>query len=103
MDEKEEEEEFDEPPFSTKCRIAGYLRQFVETADQIQLKQLVKFWVGWELPTKDMQVKVVQAEHPTSSTCFCILRLPAHYTTYKQFTNHLQSCIATSDIGFGLI
>ncbi|CAM4569343.1 unnamed protein product [Leuciscus chuanchicus] len=28
---EEEEEDFDEPPFSTKCRIAGYLWQFVET------------------------------------------------------------------------
>lgn len=72
-------------------------------ADQCKLKQLVKFWVAWELPMKDMQVKVVQAEHPTSSTCFCVLRLPAHYTTYDQFKKHLESCIATSDVGFGLV
>ncbi|XP_073805177.1 uncharacterized protein [Danio rerio] len=99
----EEEEEDNEPPFTTQCRISGYLRQFLETADQCKLKQLVKFWVGWELPMKDMQVKVVQAEHPTSSTCFCILRLPAHYTTFDQFRKHLESCIATSDVGFGLV
>lgn len=27
----EEEEEDNAPPFTTKCRISGYLRQFVET------------------------------------------------------------------------
>ncbi|KTF88788.1 hypothetical protein cypCar_00019364, partial [Cyprinus carpio] len=99
----EDEEGDNEPPFTTQCRISGYLRKFVETADQCKLKQLVKFWVGWELPMKEMQVKVVQAENPTSSTCFCILRLPAHYTTYDHFKKHLESCIATSDVGFGLV
>uniref|UniRef100_A0A8C2DYB6 HECT-type E3 ubiquitin transferase n=1 Tax=Cyprinus carpio TaxID=7962 RepID=A0A8C2DYB6_CYPCA len=99
----EDEEGDNEPPFTTQCRISGYLRKFVETADQCKLKQLVKFWVGWELPMKEMQVKVVQAESPTSSTCFCILRLPAHYTTYDHFKKHLESCIATSDVGFGLV
>ncbi|XP_073709377.1 uncharacterized protein [Misgurnus anguillicaudatus] len=100
---QEEEEGDNEPLFTTQSRISGYLRQFVETADQCKLKQLVKFWVGWELPMKDMEVKVVQAEHPTSSTCFCILRLPAHYTTYDQFKKHLESCIATSNVCFGLV
>ncbi|KAL1267150.1 hypothetical protein QQF64_002825 [Cirrhinus molitorella] len=34
----------------SKCRVMGYLRQFIRTVSQEQLKQLVKFWVGWEIP-----------------------------------------------------
>ncbi|XP_034564149.1 uncharacterized protein LOC117830224 [Notolabrus celidotus] len=90
-------------PVAIRCKIAGYLRQFVETVPEDKLKQLVKFWVGWELPMQDMQVEVVQADHPTSSTCFHILRLPGHYASYEHFHDHLEGCIATSDCGFGLI
>ncbi|XP_062846704.1 uncharacterized protein LOC134308102 isoform X2 [Trichomycterus rosablanca] len=90
-------------PVAVKCKIAGYLRQFVETVTQDKLKQLVKFWVGWELPMKDMQVEVVQAAHPSSSTCFQILRLPGYYTSYNEFYDNLKGCIAHNDSGFGLI
>ncbi|KAF3837690.1 hypothetical protein F7725_009458, partial [Dissostichus mawsoni] len=69
-------EDDDGCPVAIKCRIAGYLRQFVETVTEVKRKQLVKFWLGWELPMPDMQMEVMQGDHPTSSTCFHILRLP---------------------------
>ncbi len=48
---------------------------------------------------KDMQVKVVQAENPHPPPVFAFFV----YTTYDQFKKHLESCIATSDAGFGLV
>ncbi|KAJ4946748.1 hypothetical protein JOQ06_008794 [Pogonophryne albipinna] len=96
-------EDDDGCPVAIKCRIAGYLRQFVETVTEDKRKQLVKFWVGWELPMPDMQMEVIQGDHPTSSTCFHILRLPCHYSSYEQLHDNLESCIATAEYGFGLI
>ncbi|XP_026100043.1 uncharacterized protein LOC113070840 [Carassius auratus] len=87
----------------SKCRIMGYLRQFMRTVSQEQLKQLVKFWVGWEIPMDNMKVEVVRAEYPTSSTCFRTLRLPGYYNSYSEFSIHLENCIATNDTGFGLL
>ncbi|XP_059360283.1 uncharacterized protein LOC132098138 isoform X1 [Carassius carassius] len=84
-----EDEEWDnEPPFTTQCRISGYLRKFVETADQCKLKQLVKFWVGWELPMKEMQVKVVQAEnlHPPPVFAFFVYQLITRLMTISKNT-----------------
>ncbi|KAK7125348.1 hypothetical protein R3I93_010121 [Phoxinus phoxinus] len=86
-----------------KCRIMGYLRQFMKTVSQEQLKQLVKFWVGWEIPMANMKVEVVRAEYPTSSTCYRMLRLPGYYKSYSEFSVHLENCIATNDSGFGLL
>ncbi|XP_031175655.1 G2/M phase-specific E3 ubiquitin-protein ligase-like isoform X3 [Sander lucioperca] len=100
---EEEKEDDNGISVAIRCKMAGYLRQFVETVTEEKLKQLVKFWVGWELPMQDMQVEVVQADHPTSSTCFHILRLPGYYTNYQEFHDHLEGCIATNDTGFGLI
>ncbi|XP_077437298.1 uncharacterized protein LOC144061067 isoform X1 [Vanacampus margaritifer] len=85
------------------CRIMGYLRQLVRTESQENLKRLLKFWVGWEIPMPDMKVEVVRAEHPTSSTCFQNLKLPGHYSHYTEFSDHLKNCIATTDTGFGLV
>ncbi|KAL6475116.1 hypothetical protein MHYP_G00161560 [Metynnis hypsauchen] len=93
---EETDNDDDDFPVPVKCRIAGYLWQFLETVTEDKLKQLVKFWVGWELPMKDMQVEVVQAAHPSSSTCCHILRLPGHYTS-NEFSDHLEGCIACND------
>ncbi|KAJ8009672.1 hypothetical protein DPEC_G00093930 [Dallia pectoralis] len=99
----EEEDEDDEYSVDIKCRIAGYLRQFIETASTDNLKQLVKFWVGWEIPMRDMQLEVVKGDFPKSSTCFLTLRMPGHYKCYQEFSSCLLSCIATNDTGFGLV
>lgn len=71
------------------------------TASPVELKRLVKFWIGWELPATEMKVEVVEASLPTASTCFEKLRLPRHYATYKIFHQDLCACISTSYSGFG--
>ncbi|XP_042610400.1 G2/M phase-specific E3 ubiquitin-protein ligase-like [Cyprinus carpio] len=102
-EEEDDDDDDDTYPLHIKCRIAEYLPCFIESACVGKLQQLVKFWVGWELPSAGMKVKVICADHPRSSTCFQILRLPGHYSTFQEFTMDLEACIATCDTGFGLI
>lgn len=74
---------------------------FVKLGTQAELKSLIKFWVGWELPAEDMKLEVVNAVFPSAMTCFEKLRLPRHYTSYHTFHRELCACIATTDFGFG--
>ncbi|XP_062851900.1 uncharacterized protein LOC134314974 [Trichomycterus rosablanca] len=97
------DEDDDDCPLENKCRISGYFRQFIETASSSHLKELVKFWIGWEVPGSDMVVEIINGLLPKSSTCFCTLRLPGHYTSYSHFQEDLLMCIGTSDFGFGII
>ncbi|XP_033485691.2 G2/M phase-specific E3 ubiquitin-protein ligase-like [Epinephelus lanceolatus] len=83
------------------CRVSGYLKTFIENASPAELKSLIKFWIGWEVPATEMKVEIVEATLPTASTCFEKLRLPRHYTVYKAFRQDLCACISTSYSGFG--
>ncbi|XP_042348353.1 G2/M phase-specific E3 ubiquitin-protein ligase-like [Plectropomus leopardus] len=85
------------------CRVSGYLKTFIENASPAELKSLIKFWIGWEVPTTEMKVEIAEATLPTASTCFEKLRLPRHYTTYKAFQQDLCACISTSYSGFGCV
>ncbi|XP_034061739.1 uncharacterized protein LOC117539615 [Gymnodraco acuticeps] len=79
LEEKEEEDEDeDECCLEDKCRVAGYLRIFIEKASCAQLKALLQFWTGWELLPSELTLKVVSSDFPKSATCFETLRLPAH-------------------------
>ncbi|AWP09728.1 Hypothetical protein SMAX5B_014926 [Scophthalmus maximus] len=91
----------DESAITDVHRVSGYLKTFVGNASPVELKRLVKFWIGWELPATEMKVEVVEASLPTASTCFEKLRLPRHYATYKIFHQDLCACISTSYSGFG--
>ncbi|XP_034551457.1 uncharacterized protein LOC117821358 isoform X1 [Notolabrus celidotus] len=82
-------------------RISGYLKTFIENASPAELKSLIKFWIGWEVPATKMKVEIVEATFPTAATCFEKLRLPRHYTAYKAFHLDLCACISTSYSGFG--
>ncbi|CAL8340062.1 unnamed protein product [Boreogadus saida] len=85
-------------------KIKEFLMQFISTVSQDKLKQLVKFWVGWEIPMTEMKLEVVDSNHyPRASTCFRILRLPSHYQTYDDFRQSLEMCLGTIEFGFGLI
>ncbi|XP_069382143.1 G2/M phase-specific E3 ubiquitin-protein ligase-like [Paralichthys olivaceus] len=95
------EEEGDDSDIMDVDRVTAYLKTFIENASPVELKSLIKFWIGWELPTTEMKVEVVEAALPTSSTCFEKLRLPRHYTTYQTFHQDLCACISTSYSGFG--
>ncbi len=70
-------------------------------ASPAELKSLIKFWIGWEVPAAEMKVEIVEATFPTASTCFEKLRLPRHYTSYNAFQQDLCACISTSYSGFG--
>ncbi|KAK5863624.1 hypothetical protein PBY51_000643 [Eleginops maclovinus] len=85
------------------CRVSGYLKTFIENASPAELKSLMKFWIGWEVPATEMRVEIVEATLPTALTCFEKLRLPRHYTLYRTFNEDLCACISTSYSGFGRI
>lgn len=78
------------------CAACGF-----NTASPAELKNLVKFWIGWEVPATEMKVEIVEGTFPTASTCFEKLRLPRHYTEYKKFHLELCACISTCYSGFG--
>ncbi|XP_051282207.1 G2/M phase-specific E3 ubiquitin-protein ligase-like [Dicentrarchus labrax] len=82
-------------------RVSGYLKTFIDNASPAELKSLVKFWIGWEVPATEMKVEIVEATFPTAATCFEKLRLPRHHTAYKTFHQDLCTCISTSYSGFG--
>ncbi|XP_058250761.1 uncharacterized protein LOC131356035 [Hemibagrus wyckioides] len=77
-DDDEEEEEY---PAETTQHITGYLKQYIDAASSKELKDLLNFWVGWEVVKENLAVVnlVVRGDLPRSSTCFCILPLPGHY------------------------
>ncbi|RXN13682.1 G2 M phase-specific E3 ubiquitin- ligase-like protein [Labeo rohita] len=97
----ESDSEDDEYSADTMERITGYLRQFIETASAKDLKNLLKFCVGWERMEANMAVEIVKSDLPKSSTCFCVLRLPRRYNDLQSFTNDLMMCIGTCKYGFG--
>lgn len=78
------------------CAACGF-----NTASPAELKNLVKFWIGWEVPATEMKVEIVEGTFPTASTCFEKLRLPRHYTEYNKFHLELCACISTCYSGFG--
>ncbi|XP_053363282.1 uncharacterized protein LOC128533104 [Clarias gariepinus] len=96
----DDDEEY--PAETTQC-IIGYLKQFINTASSKERKDLLKFWVGWEIVKENLSVEVVRGDFPRSSTCFCILRLPGHYKDYHSFKMDLIMCIGTCKYGFGLV
>ncbi|GAA6229499.1 uncharacterized protein LOC117258702 [Lates japonicus] len=96
-------EDEDESDVTDVCRVSGYLKTFIENASPAELKSLIKFWIGWEVPATEMKVEVVEATFPTASTCFEKLRLPRHYTAYRTFHQDLCACISTSYSGFGCV
>ncbi|KAJ0064186.1 hypothetical protein NL108_001488 [Boleophthalmus pectinirostris] len=112
-----------EPDSVDVCRVCSYLKIFIEngmyfnpllsqqqdyptnfyltSAAPAELKNLLKFWIGWEKPTTEMKVEIVNASFPSASTCFEKLRLPRHYDSYNRFYQDLSACISTTYSGFG--
>ncbi|KAL3063654.1 hypothetical protein OYC64_000063 [Pagothenia borchgrevinki] len=93
----------DECSLEDKSRVTGYLRRFIQDASSDELKELVKFWVGWEATSSTLTVEVINGGLPKSSTCFETLRIPAHYQDYPTFKKELMACLSTNDTGFGLV
>ncbi|XP_058498968.1 uncharacterized protein LOC131468580 [Solea solea] len=91
----------DESGVTDVHRVSGYLKMFIENASPAELKSLIKFWTGWEVPATAMRVEVVEASLPMAFTCFEKLRLPRRYVKYRKFQRDLSACISSSYSGFG--
>ncbi|KAJ3586750.1 hypothetical protein NHX12_013144 [Muraenolepis orangiensis] len=99
LPENDEDEEEDNQDI---CRISGYLRMFIENASSAELKSLLKFWTGWEMPAERMTVEILDAAAlPSSMACFEKLRLPRHYIKYITFREELRACVSTVYSGLG--
>lgn len=67
------EDEDDDCPLQNKCRITGYMRHFILNATPSELKNVLKFWTGWEIVPKSLTVELVDGRHPTAATCCHLL------------------------------
>lgn len=76
---------------------------FFITATPEVLRDLMKFWVGWEVPCSKLNLVLVESTLPTASTCFERLRLPSHYHTYTALKADMMLCLRSVDSGFGLV
>ncbi|XP_074521136.1 uncharacterized protein LOC141786554 [Halichoeres trimaculatus] len=100
---REDDSDDEDCSIETKCRMSGYLRQFITNATPAELTNLVKFWTGWEVVPQSLSVEIIGGRYPTSSTCFETLRIPGHYKDYPSFKNDILACICTCHTGFGLV
>ncbi|XP_028459068.1 uncharacterized protein LOC114571946 [Perca flavescens] len=98
-----DEDEDDTVPLEKISLVTGFLRKFIEEAPPDVLRHLMKFWVGWELPTTKLNVEVVTSTYPVALTCFFKLKLPSHYQTYKIFHQDLMMALSSISSGFGLV
>lgn len=94
-------EDYDESETGDVQRVASYLKTYIKNASPTELKSLLKFWLGWEIPATEMKVEIVNAPFPSAMTCFEKLRLPRHYDNYQRFHQDLSSCVSTTYSGFG--
>ncbi|XP_055011327.1 uncharacterized protein LOC129409400 [Boleophthalmus pectinirostris] len=93
----------DDCPVDTKCRVSGYLREFITTVTPAELQSLVKFWTGWEVLPSSLSVEVGAGRYITASTCYETLRIPCHYKDYAAFQSDMLVSISTCHTGFGLV
>ncbi|XP_029980222.1 uncharacterized protein LOC115412067 [Sphaeramia orbicularis] len=84
-------------------QVTTYFRTFIEHASSEHLKNLLQFWVGWEVPPEELIVKVASGHLPRALTCFETIKLPDHHTNYKDFESNLLGAITTCETGFGLV
>ncbi|XP_061910685.1 uncharacterized protein LOC133654383 [Entelurus aequoreus] len=92
----------DERDIEDASRVCGYLKTFIESASPAELKGLIRFWIGWEVPEEGMRVEIVEGLLPTAVTCFEKLRLPRHHTEYSTFYQDLCACVESSSAFFFL-
>ncbi|KAF3856447.1 hypothetical protein F7725_017170 [Dissostichus mawsoni] len=100
---KSDSDEDDAVPLEKVSLVTGFLRQFIEEASPKVQRDLLKFWVGWELLTTNLEVEVVTSTYPVALTCFLKLKLPSHYQTYEKFHQDLMMALSSISSGFGLV
>ncbi|XP_032431527.1 uncharacterized protein LOC116727944 isoform X1 [Xiphophorus hellerii] len=96
-------DEDDDCSKETRCRISGYLKQFIANATPPELKEMMKFWTGWENLPASLSVEIIHGNYPTAATCYETLRIPCHYRSYKSFSDEFLACISSTQTGFGLL
>ena len=88
-----------------KCSFISFY--FFAIASPDLLRQLLKFWTGWEVPVQSLSLQVVQSRGrhhlPTASTCYERLRIPDHYSSFVSLQSDLMICLRSVESGFGLI
>ncbi|XP_038554096.1 uncharacterized protein LOC119887344 isoform X2 [Micropterus salmoides] len=95
-----DKDEEDTVPLEKISLVTGFLRKFIEYASTDVLRDLMKFWVGWEMPTRHLNVEVVTSTYPVALTCFFKLKLPSHYQIFHQ---DLMMALSSIRSGFGLV
>ncbi|KAK0136708.1 hypothetical protein N1851_027115 [Merluccius polli] len=92
---------------ATVSAIAMFFQTFVEQASPDLLRQLLKFWTGWEVPVKSLSLQVVTSHGrhhlPTASTCYERLCIPDHYNSFVSLQSDLMICLRSVESGFGVI
>ncbi|XP_051809944.1 uncharacterized protein LOC127535616 [Acanthochromis polyacanthus] len=99
----DDDDDDDDISVEAVTRVTAYFRTFIEHASSECLKNLLRFWVGWEVPAKKLVVKVANGHLPRALTCFETIKLPDHHTDYADFESDLLSAITTCETGFGLV
>ncbi|RXM99709.1 hypothetical protein EOD39_10888 [Acipenser ruthenus] len=86
---------------STSMALIRCITGFI-TRSQHELKNLIKFWIGWEMLPKSLQIKD-DVDFPVASTCFETLKIPSKYRTYESFREELVAISSSSNAGFGQV
>ncbi|XP_041864722.1 uncharacterized protein LOC121654576 [Melanotaenia boesemani] len=98
------DEEEDEPvPLMNISAVTGFLRRFIEEASPEVLRDLMRFWVGWEQQMSCLYMKVVRSTYPVAHTCLHTLELPCHYQTYTMFHQDVMMALNSISSGFGMV
>ncbi|XP_016343691.1 uncharacterized protein LOC107689983 [Sinocyclocheilus anshuiensis] len=95
-------DEDSEASLEDTCRLAGFLCTFIGNSSYNILRFLMKFWTGWDVLPRSLDVEVVDGNLPKSSTCYQTLKLPSHYKDYAAFESDILA-IWSSDYGFGMV
>ncbi|XP_067223162.1 uncharacterized protein [Chanodichthys erythropterus] len=96
-------DEDSEASLEDTCRLTGFLRTFIGNSSYNILRFLMKFWTGWDVLPRSLDVEVVDGNLPKSSTCYQTLKLPSHYKDYAAFERDLLAAIWSTDYGFGMV
>ncbi|MGH0140197.1 UNVERIFIED_CONTAM: hypothetical protein FKN15_071036 [Acipenser sinensis] len=79
--------------------ITGFI-----TRSQHELKNLINFWIGWEMLPTSLNVEIKDdVDFPVASTCFETLKIPSKYRTYELFKEELLAISSSCNAGFGQV
>ncbi|MGH0152725.1 UNVERIFIED_CONTAM: hypothetical protein FKN15_023209 [Acipenser sinensis] len=75
-----------------------------EAGSQHELKNLIKFWIGWDMLPTSLHVEIKDdVDFPVASTCFETLKIPSKYRSYESFKEELVAISSSYNAGFGQV